>query len=108
MTFSDLFVSKTKKGPFAEGAEGAKSQTDVMGGCVSDSILSRSLYIAENPRVQPSAPSAHIPLDSPFVEGGRYRGADATEWPSRLDLYRADPTGPWVFRYGVLLKAPET
>jgi hypothetical protein len=108
MTFSDLFVSKTKKGPFAEGAEGAKSQTNVMGGCVSDSILSRSLYIAENPRVQPSAPSAHIPLDQPFVEGERYREAEATEWPRRLDLYRADPTGPWVRQHGVLQKVSET
>lgn len=109
MTFSDLFVSKAKKGPFAEGAEGAKSQTNVMGGCVSDSIISQSLHMAQNPRVQPSAPSAPsdcpalVPLETPWIDGGRYRIVGATEWPSRLNLYLADPNGPWIRLHGVLI-----
>ena len=109
MTFSDLFVSKAKKGPFAEGAEGAKSQTNVMGGCVSGSNISQSLYMAENPRVQPSAPSATsdcpalVPLETPWIDGGRYRMVGATEWPSRLNLYVADPSGPWIRLHAVLI-----
>lgn len=63
--------------------------------------------------VQCAVKIAHIvvplmPMDQPFVEGERYKEAGATEWPRRLDLYRADPAGPWVRRHGVLLKAPET
>ena len=46
-----------------------------------------------------------IPLDSPFIEGERYRLAHATEWPSRLDLYLADRKGPWRRLYGVLMPA---
>ena len=65
-------------------------------------------FLAASQLHPPAALSSLVPLDLPFSEGGRYREAEATEWPSRLDLYRADPTGPWVFRCGVLLKAPET
>ena len=61
-------------------------------------------YLAASQLHPPAALSSLVPLDSPFGEGERYREAEATEWPSRLDLYRADPAGPWVFRYGVLLK----
>ena len=50
-----------------------------------------------------SALSALVPLDLPFVDGQRYREAGATELSSRLDLYLADPAGPWVRRFGVLL-----
>lgn len=52
-----------------------------------------------------SAPSATVlvPLDAAFVEGHRYRLAGATEFATRLDLFCADPGGPWVRRHGVLI-----
>ncbi len=53
--------------------------------------------------VQKHALFPFVPLDLPFVDGGRYQLADGTEWPSRLDLYHADPAGPWIRRNGVLL-----
>lgn len=50
-----------------------------------------------------------VPLDQPFAEGQRYGLAGATEWPSRLDLFIADPAGPWLRRHGVLLATqPQT
>jgi hypothetical protein len=65
-------------------------------------------YLAVTQLHPPAALSSLFPLDSPFVEGEQYREAVATEWPSRLDLYRADPTGPWVRQHGVLQKVSET
>ena len=47
-----------------------------------------------------------IPRDAPFVEGQRYRLSDETELDSRLDLYVADPSGPWIRYHGVLMAAP--
>lgn len=44
-----------------------------------------------------------VPLDSPFVEGRRYRMAGATDALTRLDLYIADPAGLWVRTAGVLM-----
>ena len=44
-----------------------------------------------------------VPLDSPFVDGQRYRLAGATELATRLDCYLADPAGPWRRRHGVLV-----
>lgn len=53
-----------------------------------------------------SAPIAPlVPLDQPFVDGQRYREAGALELATRLDLFVADPVGPWIRRYGVLLSA---
>lgn len=46
-----------------------------------------------------------VPLDAPFIEGQRYRQAAATEWPSRLDLFTADPAGPWLRLHGLLMAA---
>jgi hypothetical protein len=54
----------------------------------------------------PYAPPALVPLDVPFKEGQRYRPAGATELRTRLDLYVADPAGPWVRTYGVLMAVP--
>ncbi len=45
-------------------------------------------------------------MDAPFVEARRYRMAGATELRTRLDLYVADPAGPWVRTYGVLMAVP--
>ena len=70
--------------------------------------LAKHVCIAEDLGVASSAPSALVPLDQPFVEGERYREAEATEWPRRLDLYRADSTGPWVRRHSVLLPSDAT
>jgi len=65
-------------------------------------------YLAVSQLHPPAALSSLFPLDSPFVEGERYREAVATEWPSRLDLFRADPVGTWVRQHGVLQKVSET
>jgi hypothetical protein len=51
----------------------------------------------------PSAPSELVPLDRPFQEGMRYREAGAVEVHNRLDLFVADPAGPWIRRHGVLI-----
>jgi hypothetical protein len=66
-----------------------------------------------NAPIAPTAPSAlenHpplVPLESPWIEGAHYRMAGATEWPSRLDLYVQDPSGPWIRRHGVLISVSE-
>lgn len=54
---------------------------------------------------QHSAPSAPIfvPLDEPFRDGGRYRFAGACEIRTRLDLFFADPAGPWLRTRGTLV-----
>jgi hypothetical protein len=44
-----------------------------------------------------------VPLVAPWTDGARYRQAQATEWPSRLDLYLEDSSGPWIRRHGVLV-----
>jgi hypothetical protein len=109
MNFADLFVSKPKKRPFAEGAEGAKSQANVMGRCVTEGIRHTSVCIAEDWRVQPSAPSAPsdrpplVPLETPWIDGQRYRPAGATEARTRLDLYVADAAGTWIRRHGTII-----
>ena len=63
------------------------------------------INIGEKSGIEPSAPSAPtlVPLNAPFVDGGRYRLAGATEARTRLDLYLADPNGPWIRRHGVLI-----
>jgi len=53
--------------------------------------------------VATSAPSALVPLETPFVEGQRYRLAGATELRTRLDLYVADAGGPWMRHFGLLV-----
>lgn len=56
-----------------------------------------------------SASSAPLtPLDSPWTEGARYRIATATEWPSRLDLYVEDESGPWIRLGGGLVAVSDT
>ena len=52
-------------------------------------------------------PSPLVPLDLPFNEGTRYREAGATEVSTRCDLFLPDESGPWVRRYGVLLKVAQ-
>jgi hypothetical protein len=52
---------------------------------------------------QPAIRSPLVPLESPWLDGQRYRPAGATELATRLDLFLADPAGPWIRRYGVLL-----
>lgn len=47
--------------------------------------------------------AALVPLDVAFADGQRYRMAGATEARSRLDLYVADPAGPWIRLHGVLI-----
>lgn len=49
-----------------------------------------------------------VPLEAPWVDGQRYREAGMVEVSSRLDLYLADPAGPWIRRYGVLLAVSAT
>ena len=63
------------------------------------------INIGEKSGIEPSAPSAPtlVPLNAPFVDGGRYRLAGATEAKTRLDLYLADPNGPWVRLHGILM-----
>lgn len=109
MNFADLFASKPKKHPLAEGAEVATLNAIRGGACVREGIMHPSLSLRENPRVQSSAPSAPqlVPLDRPFVDGQRYQEAGATECYTRLDLYIADDCGPWIRRHGVLMRAPE-
>jgi hypothetical protein len=50
-------------------------------------------------------PAPLVPLDQHFVDGQRYREAGATEFATRLDLFVADPAGPWIRRHGILLSA---
>ena len=45
-----------------------------------------------------------VPLECPWVDGARYRRAQAVEWPSRLDLYHLDPTGDTLRMHGTLVK----
>ena len=45
------------------------------------------------------------PLESPFIDGHRYRLAQATELRTRLDLYVEDEGGPWLRKHGVLIAA---
>jgi hypothetical protein len=44
-----------------------------------------------------------VPIEQPFIEGQRYRLAGATEVGTRLDLYHADPNGPWMRRHGIIM-----
>jgi hypothetical protein len=44
-----------------------------------------------------------VPIETPFIEGERYRVAGADELRSRLALYLRDPAGPWIRRHGVLI-----
>jgi hypothetical protein len=50
-----------------------------------------------------STPAPLVPLYVAWRDGARYRQAQATEWPSRLDLYLEDPSGPWIRKHGVLI-----
>ena len=65
-------------------------------------------YLAVSQLHPPAAPSNLVPLDVPFVDGQRYRLAPATEVSNRLELFVADPSGPWIRRHGVLLKSDAT
>jgi hypothetical protein len=47
--------------------------------------------------------AAFVPLDLAWIDVVRYRTADAVEWPSRLDLFHEDPSGPWIRQHGVLI-----
>ncbi len=51
----------------------------------------------------PATSAPLVPLDAPWRDGQRYNLAGATEWPGKLDLYRADPAGPWIRRHGVVI-----
>ncbi len=108
MTFADLFVQRPKKLPVAEGAEVATLHAIRGEGRVIEGNRHTLVRVRENPRVQPSAPSAIagrpplVPINVPFAEGARYREAGATEAATRLDLYIADDSGPWIRRAGVL------
>jgi len=112
MTFADLFKAAGPENPQISPSRRVRRVENQ--GLISCKTLNSyhtidtHECIAENSEIAASAPSAHIPLDQPFVEGERYREAEATEWPTRLDLYRADPTGPWVRQHGVLQKVSET
>jgi hypothetical protein len=66
-----------------------------------------SVSNAEKSGFEPSAPSAPVlvPLDTPFVEGCRYRWARAVEVGTHLDLYVQDANGPWRRTMGVLVAA---
>ena len=44
-----------------------------------------------------------VPLQAPWRDGQRYAEAGASDIASRLDLFVADDSGPWVRRYGVLI-----
>ena len=66
-----------------------------------------AVKVATDVEIPPSAPSAPVlvPLDATFVDGCRYRQADALEATTRLDLYVQDATGPWRRTMGVLVWA---
>lgn len=59
-----------------------------------------------SPAISALSAPALVPLDVPFVDGQLYRIAGATEFLSRLDLYVADPAGPWLRLRGTMMKAP--
>lgn len=63
------------------------------------SKTSGSSYRSHHPRL--------TPLDTPWVNGQRYREAGAVEIKSRLDCYVEDPAGPW-FRMRDILIAVST
>jgi len=102
--FADLF-KPPEQGP--DSADSADNPTPTLFNAHKITIGEKvSTGIDKGSGLARSALSAPlIPLDSPFIEGGRYRLAHATEWPSRLDLYLADREGPWRRLHGALMPA---
>jgi hypothetical protein len=68
-------------------------------------VVKECLPIRAKAGLQPSAPSAPalVPLETPWIDGQRYRLAGATEIHTRLDLYFVDAAGPWIRRHGTIL-----
>lgn len=103
MKFIDLFQTTNTQPRYADRLDRPTPTLNLVKG--SNIQRERHGSTKLNARVRLSALSAPIlvPLDEPFVEGRRYRQARATEWRARLDLFVADPAGPWLRRHGVLL-----
>lgn len=120
MTFADLFAPipepPTVQPGRAESADNANPTLNVREKairgerekeCLPIGIESGLGLSALSALSAPSPPASNlVPLNVPFVEGERYRPAGATETRTRLDLYLADPTGPWIRIHGVLMVAP--
>ena len=82
-----------------EGFDFAKAGKDVKD--LSDYLAASKLHL-------PATLSNLVPLDVPFVDGQRYRLAPAIEVSNRLELFVADPSGPWIRRHGVLITSDDT
>ncbi len=106
MTFDDLFktpVRQSEANPTLRKVRKVEESLLITREKVCAYDRDTHSRIGINPGIQPSAPSALVPIDIPFADGMRYREAGATEIRTRLDLFVSDPAGPWVRRYGVLV-----
>jgi hypothetical protein len=113
MTFADIFAPlaapPTAQTGRADSVDKASPAFNVVGNVYSEERGEKyHIPIRAKAGLRLSALSAHefVPLDVPFEERQRYRMAGATELRTRLDLYVADPAGPWVRTYGVLIAVP--
>ncbi len=82
----DFLASKKND---AKGMDGEKSAQ------VKRTRTSGSSHQSHHPRL--------TPLDTPWVDGQRYREAGAVEITTRLDCYVEDPAGPWFRIHGILI-----
>ncbi len=118
VTFADLFKPVLSQNP--ETSLLRRERREQEPNLTSREIVCVLVHSGEHTRscieaelgVAPSAPSAArlVPLETPFIDGHRYRGAGATEARTRhgkLDLFFADPAGPWIRQHGVLLSVAE-
>jgi hypothetical protein len=103
MTFSDLFR------PVSALADSADNRNPTFLTRAKNTIRESDLPVGKKSGFALSALSAApaggilVPLETPWIDGKRYRLAGATEARTRLDLYVADPAGPWIRRHGVLI-----
>jgi len=118
MNFADIFAPlaapQTAQTGRADSVDKASPAFNVVGKVYSEERREKlHIPIRAKAGLRLSAPSAPqnqpalVPLESPWIDGARYRMAGATEWPNRLDLYVQDPAGPWIRLHGVLASVSE-